>query len=140
MPTEQRRGSDERLEQLYQAEQRRQDDDRREQFYQAEQRRWSDERLEQFYREFREHRQLEEHEDAQHREILDALFRTEDKDRNIPPGLVQVMTRVAERIGAIEVAADRQKRFLGGVLFAFSCVGFVFTDTAHKIFAWLRTL
>lgn len=102
--------------------------------------RWSDERLEQFHAEFREHRKIEDEEHMQQREMYEALFRQEDKDKNIGPGIVQLMARLDERTKAMEIAADRQKRFVGGVMFAFTCMGFLFTDSAHKLLAWLRSI
>lgn len=101
---------------------------------------WSDEKLEVFYGEFREHIKAEVKEGRQQEEIYEALFRTEDKAKNVGPGVIQLLTQVADRIETMEIAADRQKRFLGGVMFAFSCVGFFFTDTAHKLMAWIKSV
>lgn len=102
--------------------------------------RFSDAKLQQFYEEFRGHIKDEEKEKHQQDDIYEALFRQGDKDKNINPGVIQLLMQVSDRIEAMEIAADRQKRFVGGVMFAFSCMGFFFTDSAHKIFAWVRSI
>lgn len=102
--------------------------------------RWSDDKLETFHTEFLDHIRDEEKEKHQQDEIYEALFRQEDKAKNISPGVIQLLTQVADRIEVMEIAADRQKRFLGGVMFAFSSIGFFFTDSAHKLFAWFRSI
>lgn len=103
-------------------------------------RRWSDEKLESFYQRFEEHVAQEEADRRQQAEIHEALFQREDKDANRPAGVIQMLARLDGRTAAIEIATDRQKRFIGGVLFAFSCVGFLFTDTSHKVLNFLRGL
>lgn len=102
--------------------------------------RFSDEKLAQFYREFQEHVKPEEEVKEQQREIYDALFRKADPDTNISPGLIQLTTQVDARLRAMEITNDRQKRFIGGFLFAFTCVGFFFTDSAHKLMSFFRSL
>ena len=100
--------------------------------------RFADVELESFHREFREHVKNEEGEHEQQGQIHDALFRLEDKDKGVSPGVIQLLGRVNDRLLTMEVAADRQKRFVGGVMFAFSCMGFFLTDSAHKLMDWLR--
>ena len=102
--------------------------------------RWSDEKLETFYQEFQKHLEEEHHEMAQQSELYAAIFQKEDKDTNTPPGILQLVARMSSDVRALKVAADRQKTFLGGVLFAFSAVGFFFTDTAHKLLTLLKGL
>lgn len=93
-----------------------------------------------FHSEFLKHMGTEEKERKQQEEIYDALFQKEDKDSNKPAGVVQLLAQIDARLEAMEITADRQKRFLGGVMFAFSCVGFLFTDSAHKVLSWLKGL
>lgn len=102
--------------------------------------RFSDDQLIAFHQEFKDHLKTEEEESRQQQAIHTALFQKEDKDANIPPGLVQLCARMASDIQDMKIANDRQKRFVGGVMFAFSCIGFLFTDSAHKVLAWLKGL
>lgn len=103
-------------------------------------RRWSDEELEEFHQEFRAHVEAEAEERIQQRALYVALFQKEDKDTNTPAGLLQLTSRMDTRLSNMEIANDRQKRFIGGFLFAFSCVAFFFTETAHSIVAFLKKL
>lgn len=102
--------------------------------------RWSDDRLEDFYREFSAHIKQEEAQSTQQSEIHRALFQRADPEANTPPGVIQLLSQLDTRTRTMEIANDRQKRFVGGVLFAFSCMGFFFTDTAHKVLAFFRSL
>lgn len=102
--------------------------------------RWSDERIETFYQEFRAHIAQEGAEAAQQSEIHAALFQLEDRNRNVPPGVIQLLSQLNERTKEMEIVNDRQKRFIGGFLFAFTCIGFFFTDTAHKVVGFVKGL
>lgn len=106
----------------------------------ADTKRWSDDKLSEFHEEFLKHMATEEVERAQQQKIYDALFQKQDKDTNTPPGVVQLLGQIDSRLEAMEISNDRQKRFVGGVMFAFSCMGFLFTDSAHKLLAWLKGL
>ena len=106
----------------------------------GEQKRWSDDKLSEFHEEFLQHMAVEESERAQQQKIYDALFQKQDKDTNTPPGVVQLLGQIDSRLEAMEISNDRQKRFDGGVMFAFSCMGFLFTDSAHKLITWLKGL
>lgn len=106
----------------------------------SESKRWSDEKIEEFHAEFRHHMVVEEQEREQQQEMYDALFQKEDRDSNTPAGLVQAMGRLSADIRDMKIAQDRQKTFIGGVMFAFTAMGFFFTDSAHKVFAWLKTI
>lgn len=66
-------------------------------------------------------------------EVREALFRREDKDRGVPPGLIQLTTRIADKLDRMETRQDRQKTFVGGVVFAISAVLFFLTDGASKL-------
>lgn len=109
--------------------------------------RWSDEQLEAFHREFKEHRQDfldhkkdEEEERRQQQDIYDALFRQEDKERNVAPGLVQLLVKTAANVETLRIAADRQKTFIGGVLFAITAIWFFLTDIGPVLAEKLRRL
>lgn len=102
--------------------------------------RWSDEKLEEFYQQFVAHRLQEEGDRQKQQDMYDALFRKEDADSNVAPGIVQLMVRTAEDVKVLRIAADRQKTFLGGVLFAITSLWFFFTDIGPELFKWLKTL
>lgn len=102
--------------------------------------RWSDERLETFHQEFRAHIEAEKEEMQQQAEVHRALFQRADPEANIPAGVIQLLSQLDARTRTMEIANDRQKRFVGGVLFAFSCMGFFFTDTAHKVMGFFKSL
>lgn len=106
----------------------------------ADTKRWSDDKLSEFHAEFLKHMETEKLERQQRQTIYDALFQKQDKDTNTPPGVVQLLGQIDARLEAMEISNDRQKRFVGGVMFAFSCMGFLFTDSAHKVLAWLKGL
>lgn len=106
----------------------------------TEAKRWSDERLETFYQEFKMHLEDEAREKAQQKELYQAVFQKEDLDSNTPAGLIQMMARMSKDLRDLKIAADRQKTFIGGVMFAFGAVGFFFTDTAHKVLGFLKGL
>lgn len=90
--------------------------------------RWSDDQLEEFYREFRLHLVTEENERRQQQEMYDAMFRQEDKAMNVAPGIVQLMVKTAGHVETLRIAADRQRTFIGGVLFAITAIWFFLTD------------
>lgn len=102
--------------------------------------RWSDDRLEQFYREFMEHKRLEELEQKQNQEIYDAVFQKADPDTNTPPGLLQITAQISKQLHDIRVWQDRQKTFVGGVIFTCSATWFVLTEAGHKFFVLLQKL
>ena len=106
----------------------------------SEAKRWSDDKLSEFHEEFLKHMVTEEDERVQRHKIYDALFQKQDKDTNTPPGVVQLLGQIDSRLEAMEISNDRQKRFVGGVMFAFTCMGFLFTDSAHKVLSWLKGL
>ena len=90
-------------------------------------RRWSDEQLDAFRKEFQEHRRQEGDWRKQQQEMYDALFQKEDKDSNVPPGVVQLLVRTAESVEALRQAADRQKTFIGATLGAVTAIWFFVT-------------
>lgn len=100
--------------------------------------RFSDAKLEEFHQEFIEHRKLEEKERQQQREMYEALFRQEDLGKNIGPGVVQLMVRLSDDVKALRVAADRQKTFIGGVLFAITSIWFFVSDIVPNLVQWIK--
>lgn len=103
-------------------------------------RRFADDKLEEFYQEFLEHRRLGEIERRKQDEMHEALFRREDPDSNVAPGIVQLMVRTAEDVKVLRIAADRQKTFVGGVLFAVTSIWFFFTDIGPEMVKWIKKL
>lgn len=100
--------------------------------------RWSDDKLETFHAEFLQHIRAEESEHRQQDEIYRALFQKADEDSNMPPGVIQLLGQMNVRLKKMETSSDRQKTFVGGVVFAFTCIGFFLTESAHKLMIWLR--
>jgi hypothetical protein len=103
--------------------------------------RWSDEKLELFHKEFithvaefHEHIGNESYEQQQQQELHDAVFRKEDKEENVPPGILQLIARISTQIHDMRVWQDRQKTFIGGVMFTVSAVWFFLTEAGHKLF------
>lgn len=102
--------------------------------------RWSDAELERFHAEFQDH-DLRERERLQRHDLLyTAVFRKEDLDEGTPPGLLQLCSRMAADLAEMKQANDRQKRFIGGVIFAFTSMAFFLTDSAHKLMEFLRRI
>jgi len=103
--------------------------------------RWSDDKLEEFHQEFLQHvNEFHEHignesfEQKQQQELHDAVFRKEDLDNQVTPGLLQLTARISSQLYAIQVWQDRQKTFVGGIIFAISAVWFFLTEAGHKLF------
>lgn len=102
--------------------------------------RWSDDQLEEFYREFKSHLKVEEQERRQQQEMYDAMFRQEDRAKNVAPGIVQLMVKTAGHVETLRIAADRQRTFIGGVLFALTAIWFFVTDVGPVLADKLRRL
>lgn len=102
--------------------------------------RWSDAELEKFHSEFLKHDVEERARLVRHDQLYEAVFRKEDPDTGTPPGLLQLCSRMSADVSAMKVANDRQKRFIGGVVFAFTSMAFFLTDSAHKLMELLRRL
>lgn len=100
--------------------------------------RFSDSKLEEFYQEFKSHCLVEIKERAQQQEMYEALFRQEDTSRNVSPGVVQLMVRLSDDVRALRVAADRQKTFIGGVLFAITSIWFFVSDIVPNLVQWIK--
>lgn len=105
-----------------------------------ETKRFSDEKLQDFYSEFRAHVKefqthvgKEEQEHKQQQELHDAIFRKEDSDTNTPPGLLQLTMRINTQLSDMRKFQDRQKSFVGGVLFTVSSIWFFLTDAGQKL-------
>lgn len=102
--------------------------------------RWSDAELENFHAEFRQHDLNERERLKKHDMLFEAVFRKEDVDTGTPPGLLQLCSRMSIDLGEMKQANDRQKRFIGGVIFAFTSMAFFLTDSAHKLMEFLRRI
>lgn len=86
------------------------------------------------------HMNEEKVERDQQQEIYDALFRKENEDENISPGLVQMVSRINKDLKEMRIWQDRQKTFAGGVIFATSSVWFLFSDGIPKLVAFFKRL
>jgi hypothetical protein len=106
----------------------------------AEKARWSDDKLEEFHNEFKSHMETEKIEQHQQQALYDAVFRKEDKEANVPPGLLQMMSRMNEQMLDMQIWQDRQKTFVGGVVFTVSALWFFLSDAGPKILAFLKRL
>lgn len=102
--------------------------------------RWSDEKLEQFYQAFLEHVITERDEQTDQRALHEAVFRKEDKDAGVPPGLIQLVVRMDARLDTIERFHFKQRTFIGGVLFAITSIWFFLTDVGPDLAKWLKKL
>lgn len=102
--------------------------------------RWSDQELEQFHKEFLQHAKHEEEFSQLYRELHEAVFRKSDPVLGTQPGILEHMTQLNQMLLEQQKWQDRQKTFVGGILFTFSCLGFFLTDTAHKLLNLFRSL
>lgn len=100
--------------------------------------RWSDEKLQEFFESFQHHLQFEEQEKKQQEQIYDALFHKEDPDNNTGPGIVQLLGQINQRLSRLENTATQQKSFLGGAIFAVSCMAVFLTDSLQKLVAFFK--
>lgn len=102
--------------------------------------RWSDEKLEQFHNEFLAHMKDEDEERVQQMALHTAVFQQEDKEKNVPAGLLQMMSRIAERQEDMRIWQDRQKTFVGGVVFTVSSLWFVLSDLGPRVMLTLKKM
>lgn len=100
--------------------------------------RWSDDKLQQFYEEFQSHIRTETAEHRQQQELYDAVFRKADADTNTPPGLMQLTMQISVQLRDMRIWQDRQKTFVGGVMFALSAAWFFVTDLGHKLIGLIK--
>lgn len=102
--------------------------------------RFSDDALKDFHQEFLQHLEAEKMEREQQRQLFEAVFRQEDEAMGTPPGLLQMMSRMEKQLKTVQEWQSKQRTFISGVVFAVSSIGFLFTDTSHKLFIFLRGL
>lgn len=109
--------------------------------------RWSDEKLDEFHLEFLSfsgkfdtHLKVEEEELEQQKALYAAVFQKEDKETNTPPGLLQMTMRVSNQLHVMQIWQDRQKTFIGGVLFTISSMWFFLTDAGPTLLSWFKKL
>ena len=100
--------------------------------------RFSDDRLQAFYQEFKEHCQGEDAERQQQRALYDAVFRLEDSDRGIPPGLMQMTKQTVDHVLELRIRDDRRKNFIGGMIFTVSAVWVFVSGILPKLIEWLH--
>ena len=105
--------------------------------------RWSDEKLDKFHQEFQifagkfdSHIGDESFEQQQQQELYNAVFRKEDTEANVPPGLLQLTSRISMQLHSIQIWQDRQKTFVGGMIFAVSSFWFFLSDAGPKMLTW----
>lgn len=103
-----------------------------------ESRRWGDADLEKFHREFKDHIAEEDPMHRQQKELYDAVFREGDEKRGTPPGLLELTARIADELKDIRIWQDRQKTFVGGVVFTLSSVWFVLSDMGPRIIGFFK--
>ena len=102
--------------------------------------RWSDSKLQEFYESFQRHQSFEDAQKTQQDQIFDALFHKEDPDSNIGPGVIQLLSQINARLTRLESTNQQQRTFVGGVLFACSCVAVFLTDSVSKLIQLVRGL
>lgn len=113
----------------------------------AENSRWSDSELEKFHAEFRQHLEDEKREKIQQSELHAAIFQKEDKDANVPAGILQQLARGADQMEKISgqigemVGRDaRRKTFVAGGIFVAGAVWFLLTEGVHRFVTFLSKL
>lgn len=109
--------------------------------------RWSDKELEQFYAEFKQHViEFKQHvvdegkELVQQRELHEAIFQKEDKEANVPPGVLQQLARISEKLETLSATDSRRKTFVAGGIFVAAAVWFLLTEGVHKVLVFLQKL
>jgi hypothetical protein len=100
--------------------------------------RFSDERLNQFYFEFQQHCREERTVKVQAEEMYAAMFRKQDHELGSPPGILQSLSMISERLHAMEEMQTRHKTFIAGVAFAASAVWIFLTDIGVKLLALIQ--
>lgn len=100
--------------------------------------RWSDEKLQEFFEAFQHHLKFEDEEKKQQQQIYDALFHKEDPDSNTGPGVVQLLGQINQRLSRLEATSASQKSFIGGAVFAVSCMAVFLTDSLQKLVALFK--
>ena len=84
-------------------------------------------------KEFQQHLADAEKERRQQQEIHDALFRKENVDENDGPGIIQLMGRINQQLLEMRITYDRQKTFIGGVIFTCSAAWLFLGDVAKML-------
>jgi len=102
--------------------------------------RWSDDKLDEFHHDFQifagkfdAHIGDEAYEQKQQQELYAAVFQREDPEKNVPPGLLQMVSQVSKQMHDLKVWQDRQKTFIGGAVFAITSMWFFLTEIGHKL-------
>lgn len=93
-----------------------------------------------FRKEFNEHLKPEQNNAKKLDEVYEALFRLEDTNKNIGPGLIQIVHRLDGQINKLVEQNRRQHTFVGGMLFAFTSVWLFITDWGAKAMSLLHKL
>lgn len=99
--------------------------------------RFSDERLNQFYAEFQKHCIEERTVKGQAEEMYEAIFRKQDHELGSPPGILQSLAMISERLHEMETMQVRHKTFIAGVAFAASAIWIFLTDIGVKLLSFL---
>ena len=100
--------------------------------------RFSDESLARFYQEFKEHCCTERSVQVKAEEMYAAMFRKADHELGTPPGILQSLTLIGERLSGIETMQSRHKSFIAGVAFAASALWVFLTDIGGKLLLLLH--
>lgn len=102
--------------------------------------RWSDDKLQKFYDDFTAHIATEKIEHQQQQALYTAVFQQEDREKNVPAGLLQMMSRIASQHQEMRIWQDRQKTFIGGIIFTVSALWFFISDLGPRILLALKKL
>ena len=100
--------------------------------------RFSDSKLQDFYQEFREHCLGEDKDREQQKALHEAVFRLENVDLGIPPGLLQLTRQISDHVLELRVRDDRRKTFIGGMIFTVSAVWVFLSGILPKLLEWLH--
>lgn len=102
--------------------------------------RWTDDMLEEFRNEFRAHVKKEDADQQQQQAMFDALFKREEDSLDGQPGLLQLMRQMHKQMKDMQIWQDRQKTFVGGIVFVIGSLGFLFTEQAARIATGLKRI
>ena len=109
--------------------------------------RWSDEKLDEFHSDFKrfetkfdQHIDDEAFEQRQQQELYVAVFQKENIDENVPPGLLQLVSRISHNLESINIAQNKQKIFTSGAIAAAMVFWGIISGAGRTLFQWLSKL
>ena len=109
--------------------------------------RWSDEKLDEFHSDFKafavqfvQHMGDDKAAKSQQEELYTAIFQKENRDENVPPGLLQLVSRISQNLESINTLQSRQKIFTSGAIAAAMVFWGIISGAGRTLFQWLSKL